>query len=85
MAVATAARQRLCGNGGAGNMDNAAHWVVKRPIFNGHIHVILHTPGRHFMLNRPETYLTFSKIDWTFTYLDLSHYYLLKLKVTKSG
>jgi hypothetical protein len=36
------------------------------------------------MLKQPETYLTFSKIDWTFTYLDLSHYFLLRLKVTKS-
>ena len=36
---------------------------------------------RKIMLKQPETYLTFSNIDWTFSNLDLSHYYFL----TKSG
>ena len=36
---------------------------------------------RKIMLKQPETYLTFSNIDWTFSKLDLSHYYFL----TKSG
>ncbi len=36
---------------------------------------------RKIMLKQPETYLTFSNIiDWTFSNLDLSHYYFL-LKV----
>ena len=37
------------------------------------------------MLKQPEIYLTFCNIDWTFSNLDLSHYYLRMLQNTKSG
>jgi hypothetical protein len=36
------------------------------------------------MLKQQKTYLPVV-IEWTISNLDLSHYYLLKLKITKSG
>ncbi len=51
---------------------------------SANVNVLKQAP-REIMLKQPETYLTFSNIYWTFSNLDLSHYYLFKLKITKSG
>jgi hypothetical protein len=58
--------------------------VVVVAQWSGAVNALKQGPSK-IMLNQPETYLTFSNIDWTFSNLDLSHHYLLMLKITKSG
>ena len=83
MAVATAARQKLRDDGGdADDTDNAVRRVIK-PIFNSYCALLDVSDYAKTTENIHNICLLV--IEWTISNLDLSHYYLLNLKITKSG